>query len=119
MKRQILVLLVVFVFCFSAVYSLASQATQAAKKPVQHKTFVGTVETLTMGDTAKGTKTELVVVNEAKQKMTFVVTAATVVHDSQGKATAVDKCKAGTKVSVKYTTTAEGVNDAISIKILT
>jgi uncharacterized alpha/beta hydrolase family protein len=115
MKKPIIILLSLLVLCFAVTYSFAKATPQ---KQAQHKTFVGTVESVTMADPAKGTKSELAVTNEAKQKMTFVILPTTVIHDAQGKPTTLDKFKAGDKVTVRYATTAAGVNEAVSVKMV-
>jgi len=115
MRKPITILVSILVLCFAAAYSATTAVPQ--KQPA-HKTFVGTVESVTVGDAAKGTKSELAVTNEAKQKMTFVILATTVLHDAQGKPITLDKFKAGNKVTVSYETTAAGVNEAISIKMM-
>jgi hypothetical protein len=118
MKKPIIIMVSLLFLCFAATYSIAKVNTQAAKKPAQHKTFIGTVESVTMADPAKGTKSELVVTNEAKNTMTFQILSTTTIHDAQGKPTTLDKCKAGDKVTVTYSTTAAGVHEASSIKIM-
>jgi hypothetical protein len=116
MKKSIFILVSLLVFCLAATYSVAK--TQAAQKPAAHKTFVGTIESVTLADPAKGTKSEIVVVNEVKHKMNFLIKSTTTIYDAQGKATTLDKCKAGDKVTVEYSTTPEGVHEAISVKMM-
>jgi hypothetical protein len=118
MKKPIIIFVSLLFLCFAATYSIAKVGAEAAKKPAQHKTFVGTVESATVADPAKGTKSELVVMNEAKHKMTFPILSTTTIHDAQGKPTTLDKCKAGDKVTVTYSTTAAGVYEAVSVKMM-
>jgi hypothetical protein len=118
MKKPIIIMVSLLFLCFAATYSVAKVNAQAAQKRVQHKTFVGTVESATMADPAKGTKSELVVMNEAKHKMTFSILPTATIHDAQGKPTTLDKCKPGDKVTVTYSTTAAGVYEAVSVKMM-
>jgi hypothetical protein len=97
-------------------FSLA-QGTQApAKKPVL-MTFIGTVDSVTMADLAKGTKSEIVVVNMANTKMNFLVVATTTLYNAKVETISLDKIVKGNEVSVEYKTTAEGVYEAVSVKV--
>lgn len=92
-------------------------ATQAQTKPA-HKLFKGIVDSVTLADPVKGTKPEIAVVNAEKQKMTFLVKSTTTIADAEGKPITLDKVQKGEKCSVTYDTTAENVNEAISIHLL-
>jgi hypothetical protein len=117
MKKSIIVLVSLLVLCF-AVTSVIANAAPQKQKPVPHKTFVGTIDSVTVGDAAAGTKSEMAVTNEAKQQMKFAILPKTTLHDDQGKTTTLDKFKAGDKVTVRYLTTADGTNEALSIKLV-
>jgi hypothetical protein len=94
-----------------------AQGTQApAKKPV-HTTFIGAVDSVTMADPAKGTKSEIVVVNKANTKMSFLVVATTTLYNAKGETIGLDKIVKGNEVNVKYKTTAAGVYEAVSVKV--
>jgi hypothetical protein len=98
-------------------FSLA-QGTQApAKKPVR-TTFIGTVDSVTMADPAKGTKSEIVVVNKANTKMSFLVVATTTLYNAKGETIGLDKIVKGNEVNVKYQTTTAGVYEALSVKVI-
>jgi hypothetical protein len=89
-------------------FSLA-QGTQApAKKPVD-TTFIGTVDAVTMS--------EIVVVNKANIKMSFLVVATTTLYNAKGETIGLDKIVKGNEVNVEYKTTAEGVYEAVSVKV--
>jgi hypothetical protein len=97
-------------------FSLA-QGTQApAKKPVG-TTFIGTVDSVTMADPAKSTKSEIVVVNKANITMSFLVVATTTLYNAKGETIGLDKIVKGNEVNVEYKTTAEGAYEAASIKV--
>ena len=111
----LLVLLSVSSLCFAQQAPVpASQATQA---PAVIKTLTGKVDSITIGDAAKGIKSELVVMAEAGQKLDFVVKSGTPITDKDAKMIALSDIKKDNKVVVEYTTKASGTNKAQSIKL--
>lgn len=136
MKRTLITLLIALCFVSFALASTqatqvkqttkatqTTQTTQAAKaqetKPA-HKLYKGTIDTVTLADAAKGTKSEITVIGgkDQKQKMTFLVKSTTTIADADAKPLTLDKLQKGNKVRVRYTTTAENVHEAISITIV-
>jgi hypothetical protein len=97
-------------------FSLAQVTKDPVKTPVL-MTFIGTVDSVTMADLAKGTKSEIVVVNMANTKMTFLVVATTTLYNAKDETIVLDKIVKGNEVNVKYKTTAEGVYEAASVKV--
>ena len=97
-------------------------AAESAKAPAPaYKTLTGKVDSVTLADKAKGTKSEIVVVTgekETAKKTTFLVKDTTTIYDAAGKAITLDKIVKGDTVKVKYSTTKEGVNEALSIKVV-
>jgi hypothetical protein len=98
-----------------AAVSFANQQSKAA--PVQHKVFVGTVDTVTMGDAATQTKSTIVVMDKQSVSKTFIVVATTKILDAKGVALTLDKLQKGQDVTVKYKTTPGG-EQAVSVKLL-
>jgi len=95
-------------------FSLA-QGTQApAQKP---DNFIGTVESVTLADTVQGTKSEIVVVNKANAKMSFLVITTTTLYNAKGETIGLEKILKGNEVDVKYKKTVEGVYEAVSVKV--
>ena len=92
------------------------RGAQVTKKPVS-LSFIGTVDSVTMADPAKGTKSEIVVVNTANTKMSFLVVATTTLYNAKGETIGLDKIVKGNEVNVEYETTAEGVYEAVSVKV--
>ena len=89
-------------------------------KAVETKTVIGEVKSVTLADPAKETKSEIVVVDKSKtepKEYTFLVKSTTTIYDVDWKATTLDKIANGQTVKVKYTTTKEGVNEAVSINL--
>jgi len=113
---------VVAIIALASSVCFAQQAPVAAKSeaPVQAqvKTVAGTIESCTMGDAAKGTKTELVVMDEKGAKLTMTLAANAVIYDSAMKTIAADKLVAGEKVQVMCQMTAAGANEAKQITIV-
>jgi len=56
------------------------------------------------------------VVSEKDQKTTFLVKSTTTIYDADYKATTLDKIIKDQTIKVKYTTTKDGVNEAISVR---
>ena len=108
MKKSLSVLVGVLMVLGLISFSLA-QGTQApAKKPVG-TTFIGTVDSVTMS--------EIVVVNKANITMSFLVVATTTLYNAKGETIGLDKIVKGNEVNVEYETTAEGVYEAVSVKV--
>jgi hypothetical protein len=116
MKKSLSVLLGVLMVLGLISFSLA-QATQVpAQKPVI-LTFIGTVDSVTLADTVKGTKSEIVVVNMANTKMSFLVVATTTLYNAKDETIGLGMIVKGNEVNVKYKTTAEVVYEAVSVKV--
>ena len=56
--------------------------------------------------------------NDAGQTLNVLVKSTTTLYDADAKAITLDKIAAESRVSVVYTVTAEGVNEAKSVKIV-
>lgn len=116
------ILLAVFVLTFVSSLCFAQQPTVSTTKtvpaPVVVKTLTGKVDSVTIGDTTKGTKSELAVVAESGQKLIFVVKSGTPITDKDAKAATLSDIKKDSKVTVEYTTKASGTNKAQSIKLV-
>ena len=111
-----------FAFLFVSVLCFAQQVSvpvsKAAQIPVVNKTLAGKVDSITIGDATKGTKSELVVVAEDGQKLSFVVKNGTPINDKVGITVALNDIKKDTKVTVGYTMNEMGTHKAQSIKLV-
>ena len=116
MKKSLSILLGALMVLGLISFSLA-QETQAPAKKLVPTTFIGTVDSVTMADPAKGTKSEIVVVNKANTKMSFLVVATTTLYNAKGETIGLDKIVKGNEVNVEYETTAKGVYEAVSVKV--
>lgn len=112
-----MVILVSLIFIGGIMAFGQAQKAQPKVKAAEVKTFTGTIETITLGDPAKNTKTEITIKGE-KESLTVTVSANTKFNDLESKPTTVDKLKVGDKVHIRYTTTAAGVNEARSISLM-
>jgi hypothetical protein len=86
--------------------------------PPQKKVFKGTVQSVTLADPAKGTKSEIAVADAQNKAMVFLVKSTTTLYDASGNAITLDKIVKGNTAKIRYTTTAEGVHEAASIRLI-
>ncbi len=82
------------------------------------KVLAGLVKAVSLPDAIKGTKSEIIVTDITGKDVAVLVKATTTLYDVDAKATTLDKIVASSKVGVIYKTTAEGVNEAKSVKIV-
>lgn len=119
MKKILLALLMLtFISSFCFAQQPVSPITKTNPVTVETKTLTGKVELVSLVDPVKGTKSEIVVVDEKGQKTTFLVKTTTTLYDADYKTTTLDKITKDQTVKVKYTTTKDGVNEAISIRVI-
>ncbi len=124
MKKTLLVLFVVaFVgtLCFAQeAQAPVSQPTvsQTVQAPVVTKTISGKVDSVTIGDVTKGTKSKLVVVTDSGEKLSFVVKDGTPVTDKDRNTVALSDLKKDNKVTVVYTPGKMGIYRVQSIKLV-
>lgn len=120
MKKSLVMLVTcLFVLGFAALSFSQTQA-RPGQKPAHAagKVVLGTVQTVTMADPAKATKSEIVIVDKASAKLMFLVKPTTTIYDAKGSSLTLNKVVKGEAVRIRYTTTTEGVNEAASIRIM-
>jgi hypothetical protein len=79
----------------------------------------GKIKSLTAAaDAAKGIKSEIAVTDAAGQVYNFLVKSTTTIYDPEFKAIGLAVLKADMGVKVKFTTTKEGVREAVSVSEL-
>lgn len=116
---MIRVALTLFVLVGSASWALADDSAMAATLSVTVNSILGgVVKSVSWADPAKGTKSEIVVVDATKKINHILVTSTTTLWDADAKAIMPDKIVAHSRVNVIYFTTDEGINIGKSIKIL-
>ena len=120
MKKSIILMIgLAFVLSIASLSLVqAKQTTPAKPQGPQYHVFIGTVDSVTLADPVKGTKSEIVVVDKTKKSMTFLIKSTTTFYDAKGNAITLDKIVQGNEVNIRYTTTPEGIHEAASIKIL-
>ena len=96
----------------------AAPSNQPAQAPLETKIITGKVDSVLIGDLSKGVKSELVVVNEAGQKLDLAVRSGISILAKDGKMLTLNGIKNGDKVMVEYITKESGVHRAISIKLV-
>jgi hypothetical protein len=119
MKKILLaVLAITFVSSLCFAQEATAPTTKVAPTPVETKTFTGKVDSVSLADATKGTKSEIVVLADNGQKLNFVVKAGTPITDKDGKAVALSDIKKDNKVTVEYTMGKMGAHKAQSIKLV-
>ncbi|MBF0571669.1 MAG: hypothetical protein HQL12_07315 [Candidatus Omnitrophica bacterium] len=116
MKKIVLTLCV---FVGSIASAWADDLAMAATMMDSSQTILsGVVKSVSWADPAKGTKSEIVVIDADKKTIHILVTSTTTLWDADAKPLLPDKIVANGHVNVIYLTTPEGVNIGKSIKIL-
>jgi hypothetical protein len=115
--KKTMVILVSLIFIGGIMAFAQAQKAQPKVKAAGVKIFTGQIDTITLGDPAKNTKTEITIKGE-KESLTVTVSANTKFTDLERKPTTVDKLKVGDKVHVRYIITAAGANEAGSINLM-
>ena len=120
MKKMLLTIIAVtFVssLCFAAEQAALPVTAKAMPKAIEARVFMGKIESVSLPDIAKGTKSEITVVDEKNQKLTFLVKSTTTIYDAYSKTMFLDSIKKDSNVKVAYVITKEGVNEATSIRL--
>jgi len=122
MKTMILLTLG-FILLGSVSYAQPATAPGAKGTPVvvetvTAKNVIGRIKSITIADPVKGSKSEIMVVDENSTEKVFLVKSTTTIYDADFKAVSLDKIKTDNKVKVKYITTKEGVNEAVSLNLV-
>lgn len=114
--KKVLLAVCAFLFVSSLCFAQASstQPAQTSQATDETKSVTGKVESISLGDTAKKTKSQIVVVDDKGQKMTFAVNNNIATYDKNGKATTLSTIAQGNKVAI----TKNDKNKVDSIKIV-
>jgi hypothetical protein len=109
--KRIIILALLFIFAASVSFAAQSGTTET-------KEMIGKVKTVTVANPSKGTKSEVTIIDDKAGEKVFLVMSTTTLYDTDSKAIGLDKIKANEKVKIKYSTTKEGVHEAVSINII-
>lgn len=119
--KGIIAILVFFIILSFSILSSAQQTAEPPHKvtpaPAKTKTLTGRIDSVTSADPEKGIRSEIGLVDKNGKKSIFLVKSVTTIYDINWKPITLDKITKKQMVRVKYTTTKEGVNEAISIKV--
>jgi len=112
------ILAVVFVYslCFAQQPTVPMSSSKLAVP--ENKILAGKVESVSLANVEKGTKTEITVVDESGKKVTFLVKSTVTIYDADHSAITLDKINKDENVKIKYSTTKEGVEEAVSIRVV-
>lgn len=87
-------------------------------KSIEIKSIAGKVESVSLADAEKGTRPEMLIIDDKGEKIAFLTIATTTIYDAAWKRITLDKIKSGDRVNVKYMTTNEGLYEARTINIM-
>ncbi len=118
MKKAAVIFIALFFLHCVAVLNFVQKAEGKTAKKTETRTFTGKVDSVSLADPEKGTKSEIGVINKDNKKLSFLITVTTTMYGVRSVPITLDKIKKGDKVRVKYTTTKEGVDEAISVRIV-
>jgi hypothetical protein len=97
---------------------ISGVAFAVGKHKIACKTMNGSIKTVTLADFSSGRMSEVTVVDEKSSEKIFFIKSTTIIWSKNFKAIGLDKIKADDRIKVKYTTTKEGLAEAVSINIL-
>lgn len=102
---------------WAAVLSIARDADGKSIAKYSIETFTGTVSSISIADKKKGTRSEIIVTDAKSGKKVFLITATTTLYGIKSAPLTLDKIRKDNKVKVKYRTTKEGIDEAVSVRI--
>lgn len=117
-KTLFAVLALTFISSLCFAQEASAPATNSTLASVETKTFAGKVDSVTIGDATEGTRSELVVLADNGNKLTFVVKSDTPITDKDAKTVALSDIKQDNNVTIEYTMGRKGLHKAQSIKLV-
>ena len=102
----------------TATATVTAPVAVAPAVPAAMETQTGIVKSISMANAAKGTKSEIVIVDAAGKETSTLIKSTTTLYDADAKAITLDKIAADSKVAVVYIVSPEGVNEASSVKLV-
>lgn len=104
--------------CFAQTQAVSTPpVSKVSTQAVETKIFSGKVESVILADAAKGTKSEITVVDETGKKLTFSVKSTAMILDANKNSISLDKIQKDGKIKIKYTTK-DGAEEAVSIRVI-
>jgi len=121
MKKITLALFfVAFVSSLCFAQQASAPVSQAVQTPAVAHTFTSTgkVDSTIIGDTTKGIRSELAIIDANGKTVSFVVKSSVSITDKDAKVITLNDIKKDSKVTVEYTISNKGINRAQSIKLV-
>lgn len=116
-NKIVSIVVVLFFLCGITILNLTNAEGKTTKK-TEPKTFIGKIDSISLADPVKGTKSEIIGIDKDNKKFSFLITSTTTMYSARSVPITLDKIKKGDNVKVKYITTKEGINEAISVWIV-
>ena len=121
--KKILFALFAVAFAFSLCFAQESEESSASANqsalPVfqaETKSFTGKVDSALVGNADEGAKPQITVTDDNGKNLSFVIESGALIADKDGNILAPADIKNDSKVTVTYTTDADGTNKAQSIE---
>jgi hypothetical protein len=106
------IMLLTLTFILTASFSFAQFPGETFKQ------VTGKVKTLTIGDPSKGTKSQIVVVDDKSVEMTLTIDPEATFYDAEFYTITLDNIKVNDRVNIRYDKNKEGVNVATWFNVL-
>ena len=119
-KSSVLLAAQVFLWGMAPVILAQQAATSASAQHPAHsgKVLRGTVDKVILADSKAGAKPQIAVVDAQNKSLVFLVQSTTTLYDALGGAITLDKIVKGDKVRIRYRTTADGIHEAASVRLI-
>jgi hypothetical protein len=115
MKNNYVLPLAASILLITAAMNYIQDAEGRTTKKTEVKTFTGKIDSVSLADPAKGTKSEITVIDRSNKKISFIVTSTTTIYGARSAPATLNNMKKDDKVKIKYITTKEGIDEAISL----
>lgn len=100
--QKIFIVTCVFVLIGTVCFAKQSSTCKASSAAVESKTFTGKVTLVSLGDVKKAAASDIALVNDKGQEMSFTIKKGTPVFGKDGKPITLAAITKGNKVTVKY-----------------
>jgi len=124
MKKVLFALFVVVLvvsLCYAQESEGSSASTSQSAPPVSQaetKSFTGKVNSVSIGNVDEGAKPQITVTDDNGQNLNFVIDSGVMIEDKDRNMLVFTDIKDDSKVVVTYTTDADGINKAQSVKVI-
>jgi len=102
--------------CLAQAQIIPLSVSSPETRPVNRAT--GRVDSVSIADPGRGLRSEIVMTAKKGGQLIFLVKATTTIYDTAWQATSLNMIEQSDKIKVKYITTSEGLNEALSIRLL-